>query len=594
MALFADLGLDLDLLWGYDSLDVLVGEGNPTQIEQSLASEDVENFEVFSGTNSVAAFADMAADADIDDALVGVPFTAYEVPEETGDPASNVEELERKHQQIEAELGKVENELEALKHDSKAFLVALERQLTVDVQKAEAPLRFATTARSFIVEGWISSSRVSDLEAALQDAVGNRVDVDERETAEYNDHGHAEHTDHHDEELTADGGEPVASEGSYEPPVVQDNPDTAKPFESLVTMINRPNYDELDPTFIVFLTYPLAFGFMIGDMGYGLMYMLMGYGMYKAFDSEVIKSLGVIGIWAGLFTVVFGYLYDDIFGVHTSELGIEWLPLAGSFHKGLSPVHLDWALLWIVISIVFGVLHLNLGFVLGFINDRSHGIWEAFTENLSWLVMVNGFFVWLFSEHLVGQKPEFIVGDASALEHFFGFTGLPEVVGLVGLGGFAVGIGLALIGEGGLALIETVTVTLANTLSYLRLVAVLLAKAGMAFVVNLLVFGAYSETKSQNGEEVEKIIFNLPTEDVSGLSQEFVGLAHIDPVFVGIPAALLIFVFGHILVLLLGITAAGIQMLRLEYVEFFGKFYEGGGEKFQPFGRQRTHTEDNS
>jgi V/A-type H+-transporting ATPase subunit I len=594
MALFADLGLDLDLLWGYDSLDVLVGEGNPTQIEQSLASEDVENFEVFSGTNSVAAFADMAADADIDDALVGVPFTAYEVPEETGDPASNVEELERKHQQIEAELGKVENELEALKHDSKAFLVALERQLTVDVQKAEAPLRFATTARSFIVEGWISSSRVSDLEAALQDAVGNRVDVDERETAEYNDHGHAEHTDHHDEELTADGGEPVASEGSYEPPVVQDNPDTAKPFESLVTMINRPNYDELDPTFIVFLTYPLAFGFMIGDMGYGLMYMLMGYGMYKAFDSEVIKSLGVIGIWAGLFTVVFGYLYDDIFGVHTSELGIEWLPLAGSFHKGLSPVHLDWALLWIVISIVFGVLHLNLGFIFGFINDRSHGIWDAFTENLSWLVMVNGFFVWVFSEHLVGQKPEFIVGDASALEHFFGFTGLPEVVGLVGLGGFAVGIGLALIGEGGLALIETVTVTLANTLSYLRLVAVLLAKAGMAFVVNLLVFGAYSETKSQNGEEVEKIIFNLPTEDVSGLSQEFVGLAHIDPVFVGIPAALLIFVFGHILVLLLGITAAGIQMLRLEYVEFFGKFYEGGGEKFQPFGRQRTHTEDNS
>jgi V/A-type H+-transporting ATPase subunit I len=308
----------------------------------------------------------------------------------------------------------------------------------------------------------------------------------------------------------------------------------------------------------------------------------------------VVKSLGVIGIWAGVFTVVFGYLYDDIFGVHTSELGIEWLPLAGSFHKGLSPVHLDWALLWIVISIVFGVLHLNLGFVLGFINDRSHGIWEAFTENLSWLVMVNGFFVWVFSEHLVGQKPEFIVGDASALEHFFGFTGLPEVVGLVGLGGFAVGIGLALIGEGGIALIETVTVTLANTLSYLRLVAVLLAKAGMAFVVNLLVFGAYSETKSQNGEEVEKIIFNPPTEDVSGLSQEFVGLAHIDPVFVGIPAALLIFVFGHILVLLLGITAAGIQMLRLEYVEFFGKFYEGGGEKFQPFGRQRTHTEDNS
>jgi V/A-type H+/Na+-transporting ATPase subunit I len=47
-----------------------------------------------------------------------------------------------------------------------------------------------------------------------------------------------------------------------------------------------------------------------------------------------------------------------------------------------------------------------------------------------------------------------------------------------------------------------------------------------------------------------------------------------------------VFVFGHILVLLLGITAAGIQMLRLEYVEFFQKFYEGGGEEYDPFGHE--------
>ncbi len=76
------------------------------------------------------------------------------------------------------------------------------------------------------------------------------------------------------------------------------------------------------------------------------------------------------------------------------------------------------------------------------------------------------------------------------------------------------------------------------------------------------------------------------------LSPEFVGLVHAgDGILVSaiaIIAAIVVFVLGHILVLLLGITAAGIQMLRLEYVEFFQKFYQGGGEEYEPFGEEQT------
>ena len=607
MDLFADLGLDLDLLSGYDSLDVLVGEGNATEVEQSFAdSEDVEAFDVFSGGKSVAAFAAMADDADIEDALVGIPFTAYEVPEGTGDPQSTVEQLERERKQVEAELQKVENELEALKHDSTSFLLALEEQLTVDVQKSEAPLRFATTARSFIVEGWIPTDRLDDLEGALTDAVGDRIDIDRRETAEYNEHGHAEHTEHHDEEVaadggaTTDGGEPIASDEGYEPPVVQDNPETAKPFEMLVSMINRPKYNELDPTFIVFLTFPFAFGFMIGDIGYGILYLLMGGFMYKSLDSEALQSLGIIGAWAGIFTIIFGWFYDDTFGVHMHDVealeplhGTLELLGVGALTKGLQSG--EWALLWIIVCIVFGILHLSLGFIFGFINDKSHGLWHAFTENLSWLIMVNGFFLWVFSTDTPTMKPDFLVGDESVFAHFTegAFVGLPAEVGLAGLVLFAVGVVLAVVGEGGIALVESVTVSLANTLSYLRMVAVLLAKGGMAFVVNLLVFGAYSQERTAwDGATIDYIYFDLPGQTVEG-EQVFQGLIHMDPLLITIPAAILVFILGHILVLLLGITAAGIQMLRLEYVEFFGKFYEGGGEKFEPFGHQRTYTEDN-
>jgi len=57
-------------------------------------------------------------------------------------------------------------------------------------------------------------------------------------------------------------------EESDDPPVLHDNPKYEKPFEMLVDTVNRPKYSELDPTLIVFLTFPFAFGFMIGDMGY--------------------------------------------------------------------------------------------------------------------------------------------------------------------------------------------------------------------------------------------------------------------------------------------------------------------------------------
>ncbi|WP_372913154.1 V-type ATPase 116kDa subunit family protein, partial [Salinigranum sp.] len=55
---------------------------------------------------------------------------------------------------------------------------------------------------------------------------------------------------------------------------------------------------------------------------------------------------------------------------------------------------------------------------------------------------------------------------------------------------------------------------------------------------------------------------------------------------------LLVLVLGHVIVLALGVTSAGLQAVRLEYVEFFGKFYEGGGKEYEPFGYERSYTTD--
>jgi V/A-type H+-transporting ATPase subunit I len=108
----------------------------------------------------------------------------------------------------------------------------------------------------------------------------------------------------------------------------------------------------------------------------------------------------------------------------------------------------------------------------------------------------------------------------------------------------------------------------------------------MALAVNLLVFGAYQE-----GGEFHLIFFEgMPADEslviFSGL------ITSSDPVMliVGGIFGILLLVLGHMLVLVLGITSAGLQAVRLEYVEFFGKFYEGGGESYDPFGYVRQYT----
>jgi V/A-type H+-transporting ATPase subunit I len=136
-------------------------------------------------------------------------------------------------------------------------------------------------------------------------------------------------------------------------------------------------------------------------------------------------------------------------------------------------------------------------------------------------------------------------------------------------------------------------------LSYTRIAAVLLAKAGMAFVVNLLFFGVYV-TGSGADAEWHFGLGGMPTIPEGAESVMYHGYEVTDIMFGGLMHAgiagliggLLVLVVGHLLVLALGITSAGLQAVRLEYVEFFGKFYEGGGKPYVPFGHEREHTSE--
>ncbi|NHN46713.1 V-type ATP synthase subunit I [Halostella sp. JP-L12] len=609
---FADLGIDLDLLSGYDTLQVAVGEGDEDEIAAALAaSDEVDEYETFSGDRTVAAFVYPTADAGedaLEDALVGVDFARIEVPDAEGSPEEYVEELRHERQQLESRRDSVEGDLEKLRLDAAGFLLAAEEKLTIDVQKREAPLQFATTENSFIAEGWVPTERFPDLEAALEQAVGDRVEVDELERADYHE-GHPTHSEEVSESGGAapgDGAEAVTDGGTAvtvddEPPVIQSNEGAVKPFEFLLTMINRPKYTELDPTFVLFLTFPAFFGYMIGDLGYGLLYLGAGYLLYSRFEEDVFRSLGAIGMWIGGFTALFGILYGEIFGLHV--LGEVLFGGSPPMHKGLQPHYSAYGQTWLIVSVLLGLLHLTVGYAFGFVNDLDHGFVDAYLENGSWATLMVGVWIWIFSRHASGPKPDFLFevlgGDHAAYD--LGFTGLPAEIGLyVGLPLAAIGFLTMVYGEiqhFGVAIgtlvgfLESFSV-LGDVLSYLRIAAVILAKAGMAFVVNLLFFGVYV-TGEEGDQSWHFATGHMPEEGAMYHGHEvteimFGGLLHGG--VASVLAGVLIFVVGHIIVLLLGITSAGLQGVRLEYVEFFDKFYEGGGRVFEPFGYDREHT----
>jgi len=589
---FVELGIDLDLLQGYDSLSVVVGQGDRDAVRRTLVDADgVEQYELFGEGETLAAFV-APAEAAVSDALVSAEFTQLEVPETDADPEGYIAELEETKARVESELAEVESELAALADEHAAFLLAAEERLSIDVQKREAPLSFATTSNAFVAEGWLPSERYLDLAEGLRDRVGDHVEIEELEQAEYEDGHPHDHSEGSEEPVAADGGQAEQPMSGGTPPVVQDNPGPVNPFEALVQVINRPKYSEIDPTIIFFLTFPVFFGFMIGDLGYGAMYTVIGIALMSMFDSDMVRSLGGVAVFAGVFTMVFGVLYGEVFGLHV--LGeVVW---GGSppIHKGLIPEYSAYALGWLALSLLAGILHLLVGWIIDFYQRLSHSVTDAMTESGSWIMMMFGLWAWIFAG-AGGNAPGLLYGSASVFNGKpfpLGFTGFEHPIGLIGLIVFAIGFVLLAYGEF-IEVVEFLNV-LVNVLSYTRLAAVLLAKAGMAFVVNLLFFGVYV-TETESGDAWHFATDKMPKVGEMSHGHEvteimFGGLVHGE-----IPFALLgvvVLVVGHLLVLTLGITSAGLQAVRLEYVEFFGKFYEGGGRDYAPFGRERRFTEE--
>jgi len=520
---FEDLDIDVKYLSGYSSVTVFAGHVPQDADVSSLTSNEKIDF-IMNGDN-VVVFCANDISTDIEKDLLNIGFRSMDVPSGEGLPKVMLNSLD-------SQLLKLENEKEAILHEIQAlatrngdWLVACEEHYAALSEKSGLPLKLATSENMFVLDGWVPSNSVSDLQQSFQGLdIYYEVDNDSKE----------------------------------EPPIKLDNPEVAKPFELFTKLYSTPKHWEFDPTMIIFITYPLFFGLMVGDAGYGFAYILFGHYILTKFShTEALANIGKILRTAGIYTFLFGtFIYAEAFGQSFYYIGktlgfnsglfashygpgfdIPLIEKAEGFSWHL-PIHKfdpHGAQLMLLSSIIIGAIHISLGLILGFLNEwKHHDLKHAIYAKLSFFMILWGGLLALVS--LVGL--------------------LPESVQTIGLVVMLTGLGLAIIGEGVVGLLEFPTI-FSNVISYARIGAIGLSDYGLAYTVNYISFSL---------------------------------LWPLGPA--GVVVAIIVMLFGHLTVFTLGIIGTGINSLRLQYVEFFTKFVQGGGTLYSPFGYIRKYTKE--
>jgi len=410
----------------------------------------------------------------------------------TGTPAAVIAEIDSRLTRLEEEAQACRAAITAAADKNRRRLKALRELLLIERERSEVYSNFAKTESVAAIEGWVTEKKadaaVRDIERCCDGLVAATV------------------------------SEPDAPVENL--PVSLDNPGVLKHFELLVKLYAPPKYDEIDPTVLIFPSFLFFFGLMITDAMYGLMCLLLGIfilrggGKYYA----LYKSAGLLLSLGGAATVVLGSMTGGWFGNLAVEyLGMEFLNSLVVINPMVDVSN------FLLFAIGVGLLHLNIGIVVGIIKDvRRNNIPEALKN------------VWIFFLEI-------------ALVCFYLDATVAALV-------FAVPSLLLLVyAEKGMALFG-ITGLLGDSLSYARLMALGLVSFGLAVAINALA----------------KMVWGID--------------------YVGWLFALVILVFGHIFSFVLNLMGAFAHGIRLHFVEFFGKFYSGGGDDFEPFSIKREIT----
>ena len=361
------------------------------------------------------------------------------------------------------------------------------------LSRYESVPKFARTAYTFVIRGWVASGSLARLRSLLLSTVGPAVI-----------------------------SRSVKAREMGQPPVLLDNPRPSRSFEPLLVFLSLPRYGTIDPTIGLSIFFPLMFGLMLGDVGYGAILLAAALVMFFLGKARLLRTISVILGFCAISTVAFGFVFGEMFGPLGHQLGLRplWQERLALGEGDMSGQILG----YLFVALGLGVFQVTLGLILGALSAGRRG---KTADALGSVARILGIFLLLFTVgRLAGVLPPAFTWVAGVNAFLFAMV---------------LGWQIAHRPSHGLLLPLEVLSVMGNILSYARIMAI-----GLASVVLGLLAGM------------------------------FAGL------ITNVVVALIVAVLIHALNLALGIIDPAIQGLRLQYVEFFSKFFQSGGRRFSP------------
>lgn len=427
------------------------------------------------------------------------------------------EELKKEKEQVATEIEVVNRKLKTMAADFAILLANIEGFIDTECRILGVSQKFPRTEAAVLVTGWIPVSKIASTEQRISEITMGRYIL------------HATLPD------------PSSVD---QIPVLMKHSRLLRPFEMLVSAYGFPNYQELEPTLFVALSYIVMFGMMFGDGGHGMVLAVCGLIALLKGKTMKMRDMGVLLLFGGLSSTIFGVVYGSYFGFERFKKYALWHdPLEGD------PMQLIYG------AISIGVAMISLGIVLNVINrlrrgDVIGGILDKF--GLVGLLFYWGTLVLLMRGSVIQSwglmTMSVIVFIVLPLIGWSLKEPLEHIMRNGGKNKDGAGNGLAgAVMESCVGAFEAILSYLANTISFVRLAAYAMSHAALLVAAFML----------------------------AAAVREFP--------FGGTVWSLLVIILGNIIAIVLEGIIASVQALRLEYYEFFGKFFSGSGAPFEPF-----------
>lgn len=416
---------------------------------------------------------------------------------------------------------KLVRDRDALREESGERIKELEYLAETAYVRLEALAGASATESTYMFQAWVPKEMVAQVSSEAAQSCGGLVSFIEQKESEKIDPA-----SHHQ-----DTPKELAPSLAHSTPTLVRIPFWTRPMQSVVDNFGVPAYHETNPMLFMLITFPVMYGLMFGDFGEGPLMLALGLFLWKLKKegkkiSDIFQPFvngAELIVMLGIGVTIFGFIFGDFFGFETEK----WFGFAPIFSPTKGAINGDIANLqtYMIFILLFGVAHINFGLGLNVYNKlRNKNYQEAFFGPICW--------AWFYDVgvYLIAQV-------ALSGFKFSIFLQNPVYLPLVLVPLFLLGWK-----EGPLHAMEVLIQSISNTFSYLRIWALNIADFYIKFA----------------------IFYALGGPAITAFS--LVGAA-----------------LGNLLVMILEGLIVFVQTLRLHWVEWFGKFYEGTGFPFSPY-----------